>query len=317
MPFQQYSNDLDKLLSNLENQKFKNFELILVSDSEIILQNQPTFKYKLLVCSELPSKKRNLAASICKGNYLSFIDDDAYPDDSWLLNASELINKKKYLCFGGPGLLPKGSNFFEKSVQCYFENKLFNSFSERYSIEKPMSVNEWPTMNFFIDKNIFLEIGKFNENFWPGEDSDLCIRLKLSNIDIYYDPNIIVFHRPRANLIKLSRQIFRYGLHRAYLIKKNINYTDLVFLMPIFNLTIALFLLYLSLTVNKLFILVYVFLALSVSLISFLKLYKKNKSYNIFNYISSILILIFVHFSYSLGMVKGFFTISKKSKKNR
>jgi len=317
VPFQQHSLDLDKLINNLENQQYQNFELILVSDSKITLHNQPTFNVKLLVCEDLPSKKRNLAASISKGKYLSFIDDDAYPDSEWLLNASKLIEKNKYLCFGGPGLLPKDSNFFEKSVQCYFENKLFNSFSERYSVEKPKPVNEWPTMNFFIDRNIFLEIGKFNENFWPGEDSELCIRLKLNNVDIYYDPNLIVFHRPRANLIKLSRQIFRYGLHRSYLMKQYISFSNLIFLVPILNIMIALFLIYLSIIINKLFISVYIFLVLSVSLISFLRFYKKNKLYSIFNYTFSILILTVIHFSYSVGMIKGFLTIPKKSKKNR
>ena len=317
VPFQNWNKDLDKLLSALEKQRFKNFELILVSDSEININNTFSFNYKLLICPDLPSKKRNLAAKKSLGKFLSFIDDDAYPNDDWLQNASISILKNNFLCFGGPGLLPKNSTFFEKSAQCYFENKFFNSFSERYSIEKSKFVEEWPTMNFFIDRKIFIKYGMFNETFWPGEDSELCIRLKKNNLEIFYDSNLKVFHRPRSNIVTLSRQTFRYGLHRLYLLKKNFNKSSFIFLLPLINIILVTLLLFLYVLYNSKLIYFYSFIASIIVLISFIKLRSKNKIYNFLHYSFSLVLLLTIHLSYSLGVLKGIISNKQKSRRTR
>lgn len=317
VPLQTHNQDLEILIKSLENQQFKNFELILVPDHSLNFTSKPKLNFKCINCSDLPSKKRNLAAMNCSGNFLVFIDDDAYPDQSWLQNASIIVQQNKFLCFGGPGLLPDNSTFFEKSTQCYFENKFFNSFSERYSLENPKLVDEWPTMNFFIQKETFLKCGMFDEDFWPGEDSELCLKLRKKNIDIFYDPNLIVFHKPRPNMSKLSRQIFRYGLHRAYLLKSNYRFSDIIFFIPLLNLIILSILITLySLEKSQLFILYFIITSF-ILLISFIKLKLKNDIYNIGNYIFSVFLLGVVHFSYSTGLIKGLFTNKIKSKKNR
>ena len=43
---------------------------------------------------------------------------------------------------------------------------------------KPMKfVSDYPTVNLFVRKKIFLKVGGFVEDFWPGEDTKFCLDL--------------------------------------------------------------------------------------------------------------------------------------------
>jgi hypothetical protein len=58
-------------------------------------------------------------------------------------------------------------------------------------------------------------VGGFPIEFWPGEDTKLCLDLteKLGS-GIMYDPNLIVFHHRRGLFAQL-KQVSRYGRHRG------------------------------------------------------------------------------------------------------
>ena len=75
-------------------------------------------------------------------------------------------------------------------------------------------------MNFIIRKDDFVKIGGFDTNFWPGEDTKLCLDIigKLER-KIIYDPKVLVYHHRRPIFKEHLSQIGRYGLHRGYFAK--------------------------------------------------------------------------------------------------
>jgi GT2 family glycosyltransferase len=65
------------------------------------------------------------------------------------------------------------------------------------------------------------ELGGFDTNFWPGEDTKLCLDItKKLGKKIIYDPQVLVYHHRRPLFTPHLKQIASYALHRGYFVKK-------------------------------------------------------------------------------------------------
>ena len=311
IPCVSHSYLLDKCLHYLNKQFFKNFEVIIISENNITISKKYFFDLTIIKnFFLLPGEKRNFAALSAKGEYLAFIDDDAYPDKNWLKNAFNFLISKKYnICLGGPGMLPKDSTFFEKSVSLFFISKIFHSDSERYFENKQMNnkiVYDWPSFNFFISRNFFLKIRGFDNRFWPGEDSKLCEKINKTKGVIYYLSNVKVFHHPRVSFFKFIKQIFRYGYHRGKFFKfGDSNSRNLKYTIP------SIFLLFhFTFLINKFFFLLIMSFYIFLLIIDIFII--KIKKINIFHIVISRFLIYFAHIIYGIGFLRGI--ISKRYK---
>ena len=169
-----------------------------------------------------PAIKRNLAAKIAQGEILVFIDDDVYPAEGFLETLSRDFLDEKVAAVGGPALTPKENNFWQKVSGATFLSSLSGGFPERYRPFGPKRfINDWPTANLSIRKNIYNEVGGCGSEYWPGEDTVLCFNLlEQKKAGVLYDPQLIVFHHRREGLWKHIMQVSGYGLHRGFFVKK-------------------------------------------------------------------------------------------------
>ena len=153
-----------------------------------------------------------------------------------------LKKKSDFYCLGGPGILPKDENFFGRSANLFNISKIFYPFPERYASineKRFQNYDDWPSVNLFVSRKIFIKIGGFDPKYWPGEDSKLCEKLINKKIKILYDPGVITYHYKRSDLIKHLNQNFRYGFHRGkFFIEGDQNSRKFIFILP------SLFLLY-------------------------------------------------------------------------
>lgn len=201
---------LRQTLKKIKTQSFKRFEIIVITDKDSQSAN--------------PSYKRNIAAKQAKGQILAFLDDDSYPHRHWL--------KKAYLHFkinpelaglGGPCLTPSSDSIFQQASGLVWESWLGSGGAGRYrnSICSSRYVDDYPSVNLFIKKNIFEQLGGFQTHHWPGEDTLLCrdITHKLHR-KILYHPDVIVFHHRRSIILPHLQQIKRYAIHRGFFFKK-------------------------------------------------------------------------------------------------
>jgi len=82
-------------------------------------------------------------------------------------------------------------------------------------------IDDYPSCNLFVRKSIMQELGGFKTNFWPGEDTKLCLDItKELKKKIIYDPRVLVYHHRRALFFPHLRQIASYALHRGYFVKR-------------------------------------------------------------------------------------------------
>ncbi|MFA7701953.1 MAG: glycosyl transferase, partial [Patescibacteria group bacterium] len=123
---------------------------------------------------------------------------------------------------GGPAITPVGDSFWQKVSGAVFLSSLSGGSPERYApIGQKKMVDDWPSVNFSMRREIFAELNGFDSQFWPGEDTKLCLDLiKRYPDSILYDPALLVYHHRRAGLAKHLKQVGGYGLHRGFFAKK-------------------------------------------------------------------------------------------------
>ena len=271
------NNYLLKCLDKLCLQKFKNFELILISENILNIEKKYNFNIKKIYKKNIltPGKKRNYAAKFANGEYLAFIDDDAFPKVDWLEKAYKFIkknSKKKSFLLGGPGILPNNETFFSKLIDLSFRSRVFGSSRYRYSSIKNNlnTFDDWPSVNMIVGRKLFLKLKGFDNNFWPGEDSKFCNRFIKNGGKIIYLHNMIVYHYRRSSFLKHFSQIFKYAFTRGtFFQNRDKNSFKFSFLLPsLFNLYIVI-----SLVMLK----IVFFIPLSILLIFiFCEFYFKN-----------------------------------------
>ncbi len=209
IPVRNETDYLRQTLKKIELQSFKSYEILVITD-KISQKSDPSFK-------------RNLGAKKARGNYLCFLDDDSYPQKDWLLNLKKQIEKyPTYAAFCGPAITPKEDNIFQKASGLFWSTFLGSGGAGQYrsTPQKPRLVDDYPTVNFTINKNIFWQIGGFKSKYWPGEDTILCLDLINAGYKIYYHPSIKVFHHRRSVLFPHLKQISRYAMHRGLFARK-------------------------------------------------------------------------------------------------
>jgi glycosyltransferase involved in cell wall biosynthesis len=181
-------------------------------------------KTKQIESDRRPSVKRSMAMKDAQGDFLIFIDDDAYPQKNILDILDIDFQNEEIAAVGGPAITPEGDSFLQKVSGAVYLSYLSGGFPERYTpIGKKKFVSDWPSVNLTLRKKIFLEVGGFDCDYWPGEDTKLCLDI-IKNIKtknkILYDPRVVVWHHRREGLARHLKQIAGYGLHRGFFAKK-------------------------------------------------------------------------------------------------
>jgi glycosyltransferase involved in cell wall biosynthesis len=266
---------LKETLIKLKKQTYKNFEILVITD-KVSLQ-------KGYLPHQLgPSFKRNLGAKMAKGDYLAFLDDDSYPSNNWLKNALKIFNKNhnsSAVC--GPCLTPPKDNYLCQASGLVWSSWLGSGGAGLYRNSKQPQrlVEDYPTVNLIVKKDDFQKVGGFNNAYWPGEDTILCLDLtKKLKKDIVYHPSIIVFHHRREVIIHHLQQITRYAIQRGFFVKKfpETSFKIGYFIPSLFSLYLIIFL------INNLFLHYFLlniplYLYLSILIYTFLKfIFQKN-----------------------------------------
>lgn len=267
-----------------------------------------------------PAMKRSLALKDAHGDFLIFIDDDAYPQKNILEILDKDFENEKIAAVGGPAVTPKSDSFLQKVSGAVYLSYFSGGFPERYApVGKKRLISDWPTVNLTVRKKVFLEVGGFDCRYWPGEDTKFCLDVidKLGrNNKIIYDPAIIVFHHRREGLPRHLKQIAGYGLHRGYFAKRfpktsfKLKYflPSVFFIFTVFGWIPILFFPWYA----KLYILGWIMYGLAMIKV-FFDVFVRQKDFLVALY--SIPYIILTHLVYGARFIQGFvFTKELKSK---
>lgn len=194
---------LDKNLLSFIDQDFpsNNYEIILVdntSDDGSYEYVKEKYKGVKIVKSENKGFGHacNLAASVAKGEYLMFFNEDIYVSRGFISDYDKKITSllSKDDCFGTAGC----------SIWDYYGNET----PQTHEYGAGLDLLAIPTTNFkkekhfynagcpmLVKNSVFKEVGGFCENiFLYSEDLDLCWRMRLYGYNHYFFEDIKIFH---------------------------------------------------------------------------------------------------------------------------
>ena len=223
IPARVLTNTLKNTLDRILELDYQDFETIVILDFEdhLEIKEYPNLKF-IISGVKSPGDKRNMGIKEASGEFIAFLDDDAYPNKDWLLNASRIfIENPEFIAVCGPSITPLESDFLEQVSGQIYESFLTSGPTiYRHTISKERFVDDYPSVNLIVRKFCLEEIGGFDEKFWPGEDTklirDLILKYKQK---IFYSPKLVVHHFRRYVFHPHLIQVSRYAFHRGLFVK--------------------------------------------------------------------------------------------------
>lgn len=303
---------------------YDQYEILVFSSIEISKECKKKFdlkKIRFIVDAETknkPALKRDLAIKYSKGEYYAFIDDDAWPEKNWLKNAVSILEDKNVVAVGGPGITPSTASDLEKAAGLVSAS-LFGGYENSYRfIPAPRrEVVDLPSCNFIVKKDDFISVNGFDSNFYPGEDTKLCLDLiNKTGKKIIYDPEVLIYHHKRPLFYKHLIQNGRFGEHRGHFarILPKTSAIWFYFIPSLFSLGLLIgpiFIVLMYVYKNLIFVILAHFYFISIILYIILIIansiwiYIKSKNLKITLYAA--LGVFLTHFWYGLKFLKGYF----------
>ena len=230
---------LQECLKGLAGQTYRNFEVLVLPDDDVRLEtgdanaaeasglasrvSSPSAPLRVLPTGKVrPAEKRNLGIREATGEIVAFIDDDAYPDAHWLEYAVKYFGDPTIGGVGGPGVTPPNDGFLARVGGRVYDNLLVSgNYRYRYKAGGVRrNVDDYPSCNLLVRKDLLDSFGGYRTDFWPGEDTLLCKDIVDRAKRIVYDPWVIVNHHRRKLFGPHLRQLGRYAFHRGYFVKR-------------------------------------------------------------------------------------------------
>jgi len=199
-------------------------EVIVLPDFESTVEGKFSFELKIIPTTHIyPGEKRDIGVKASKGEIIAFIDDDVFPMKQWLKKAVEIFESSSDIAaVGGPAATPDNDSFLQKASGDIYASLLGGGgYRFRYKPEHARFVDDFPSCNLLVRRDVLDKIGGFNTEFWPGEDTVICLKIVRDHkMKIAYDPDVFVYHHRRNFPDGHIKQVKSYALHRGYFVKK-------------------------------------------------------------------------------------------------
>jgi GT2 family glycosyltransferase len=148
---------------------------------------------------------RNIGLDYFEGDILAMTDDDAQVFHDWVTQIKK--QHQQHPEAGGIGGPVFGDN--DKSLVGKVAD--LNTFPRW---DKPIYTRTLPGVNIAYKKEALEKVGYQDETLFRGEDVDFNWRIKKAGYEIFYHPNVKVYHYHRPDLKGYLNQHYMYG--RAY-----------------------------------------------------------------------------------------------------
>jgi cellulose synthase/poly-beta-1,6-N-acetylglucosamine synthase-like glycosyltransferase len=196
---------------------YSNFEITLLPD----YPTPAIDRVKVIATGPVaPGIKRNIGVKSSNGEFCAFIDNDAYPRGDWLTNALRHFEDPRVGGVGGPGLTPKEDGLMQKAGGYVLSSFMVGSLSNRYKTETGSESDDIHSCNFIARKSVLEAAGGWNEKYWPGEDTLMCLAIKKLGNKLIESSDVVVYHHRRSLFKPHLKQVSRFGEHRGFFVKK-------------------------------------------------------------------------------------------------
>ncbi|MBB6024670.1 GT2 family glycosyltransferase [Paenibacillus sp. JGP012] len=225
-------NYLKECLKSLENQTYKNIELVIIEDGSNKLQEKlSTLSKSLKVIYHSTglkvgrAKAGNIGLGLATGKYMNFLDED----DILLNDHCEVLIQELSLC-------PDYKVAYSLSIEAPLKEGSFSeqftamkdffsvNFNEQHEIKRLFQDNYLPIQTVMFSREMFLNFGGFDESLDALEDWDLWMKYALETHFLYVGKVTSIYRVPFDVLEYASRQMVLSN-NRKIIIDKYKNHT--------------------------------------------------------------------------------------------
>ncbi|MBO0731925.1 MAG: glycosyltransferase, partial [Acidimicrobiaceae bacterium] len=204
-------------LHSLTQLDYPNFEVVVVcgpssDDTEDVLREFAGRIRVGRVAKANLSESRNLGIAMAAGDYVAFIDDDAYPDPAWLTRLVDRFRDEEVAAVGGPVYDFTGVIHQTRALLVdRFGNWRMKardwgpSFSYPGSLWAPYAMGT----NSIYRRERLLEVGGFDEEIeYHIDEAEVCRRLVDAGYVIAYAEDAFVHHKVLASRLRTGEGVW-------------------------------------------------------------------------------------------------------------
>jgi glycosyltransferase involved in cell wall biosynthesis len=204
-------------LDNLAKLDYPNYEVIVVNDGSTDAVPEIVKDYDVQVIStpnQGLGQARNEGLAASHGEFVVYIDDDAYPPPPWLKYLALAFLRSDHACIGGPNLVPPEDGWIGQCVADSPGGPLHVLLTDEVA-------EHVPGCNMAFRRARLAAIGGFDSIYRAaGDDVDVCWRLQDKGWTVGFCAPAMVWHHRRATVKRYWRQQIGYGKAEALLERK-------------------------------------------------------------------------------------------------
>lgn len=218
IPVKEVNDYIRQAMEHYAHLDYDNFEVLIFPDH---VSDEEFTNTKIIPSGEVgPADKRDMALQYAEGEIFAFIDDDAYPRPDWLKNAVKYFERSDVGAVGGPAVTAPEDDIWQQASGKIYESFLCSGgYVYRYLPREEREADDLPSVNLIVRRDVFEKIGGYDSNYYPGEDTKLCLDIVESGMKIIYSPDVLVYHHRRRVFRQHLRQATNYAKHRGYFAK--------------------------------------------------------------------------------------------------
>ena len=214
------SREIKECLISLEEQKFKDFEVIVIDQSEDELTKMVVSEFSRLEIKYFKvefkglSKARNFGIKYAEGEYCCLLDDDAVYSEHYLDEANKIICNHDNAVLSGVILS------IEDHKTPFVKYKDVGNGS---NLNISGILNTCPSAALIFPKEGFDKCGGFDERlgvgneFASGEETDFLLRLYDEGYQVYFCEKMIAFHPIKP--VTAMQPVYKHYLGKGALFK--------------------------------------------------------------------------------------------------
>ena len=224
IPVYNRPDEVDELLQSLTEQRFKDFEVIVVEDGSAVPCKDVVEKYT--ACLDIhyynkpnsgPGQTRNYGVERSQGTYVLILDSDCVLPPGYLEAIEVELGREPADAFGGPDRAHDSFTDVQKAIN-YAMTSFFTTGGIRGG-KKKMDKFYPRSFNMGVRTEVYRALGGFSRMRF-GEDIDFSIRIFKGGYRCRLFPEAWVWHKRRTDLKKFFKQVHNSGIARINLYKK-------------------------------------------------------------------------------------------------
>jgi len=308
IPVRNVEKNIGQCLQALEKLNYpKDRYEIIIADSESTDRTKSIVEAHRAIYVSTPKKSvcagRNAGFASARGEIIAFSDADCVADANWIKNSLKYFSDPKIGAVGGPNFTPPDETNFAKAVGFVFNQAIFAAGSiHARQLKQSREVVSLPGCNMIFRRAALDKVFPMDETMYGGEDYATNQLIRAQGYKLMYTPDTFVWHYHRPTPKRFFRQMFRYGVSRLIIARKNQHWINAVHIIAGFGIPLVALIAITLILISPKWFLLAVAATILFLIFYFFYAWTKIKSVKSALLVPYVIILLFI--SWSLGFLK-------------